>query len=191
MKQIFNDIYLNNKWNCNESRSGKGSTKKYTKDLVPRLSSLIKKYNIKTMFDAPCGDLNWVLDVEIDNYIGGDISSKVIEEALTKNPNVFEFDIITDKFPEADLWLCRDCLNHLPDLAISRVFENFDKSNIKYALISNHCGAEYQDLEEIGKYREIDFIAAPWHLGYRYNYLECIIDTIGGFPDRELILLEK
>ena len=49
-----------------------------------------------------------------------------------------KFDIITDVFPDADIWHCRHCLFHLSLSDIQKSLENFLRSNIQTALITNH-----------------------------------------------------
>ena len=46
-------------WGSAESKSGVGST--YIIHLkLEKLEQIIVKYKIKSIFDAPCGDLNWI-----------------------------------------------------------------------------------------------------------------------------------
>ena len=54
--------------------------------------SKIKKFKIKRLFDAPCGDFNWMPQVlkgvEVD-YIGSDI----VEDLIVKNKVVNGYDL--------------------------------------------------------------------------------------------------
>jgi hypothetical protein len=70
----FTDIYHKNIWENEESVSGPGSTLEYTvRDALP---TVLDTYSIKTIFDAPCGDFNWMKYVVKGTnikYTGGDI----------------------------------------------------------------------------------------------------------------------
>jgi|SaaInlStandDraft_3_1057020.scaffolds.fasta_scaffold47924_2 hypothetical protein len=140
LTNIFHSKFKNNAWSSKESVSGAGSELDTTKDLRIGLQNLLKKYNIKTMLDAPCGDFNWVKEMDLSNieYIGGDIVPEIIE----KNKSLYNFDfkvinIITDKIPDVDLLLVRDCLVHLSNDNILKFIENVKNSNVKYLLTTS------------------------------------------------------
>jgi hypothetical protein len=135
-----------NKWRAGypETVSGTGSLMINTENVRSNLPAIIKKYQIKSIFDAPCGDRNWIQHVnfpELDCvYSGGE----VVEEIVTKInlPVVKKFDLRTDKFPCVDLWFSRDCLYHLSLSDINLVIKNALSSNIKYFLITSHLESE-------------------------------------------------
>src|SRR5277367_6220031 len=122
MENLFEHIYVNNIWGRNtESKSGPGSSLSYTTNIRQEISRLLNKADIKTFFDAPCGDFNWMKAVEFPEsvkYIGGDISPSLIadirEGYADDSRSFIVFDITSDVFPTADVWFCRDCLFHLP-----------------------------------------------------------------------------
>lgn len=79
------------------------------KNAIFHIPKIIKKFNIKKLFDAPCGDFNWMCqlkkNIEID-YLGADI----VEELISVNKKYendktkfIKLDIINEKLPEADL----------------------------------------------------------------------------------------
>jgi len=141
--EVFDAIFSQNFWGSGESRSGVGSELQFTHRYRQRLAPVLSQFGIRRFFDAPCGDLNWIVALVDDaglDYRGGDISPAVINEANARNPelSVRVFDITTDSFPEADVWHCRDCLFHLPDAAIYQALESFVHSSIPYALITSH-----------------------------------------------------
>ena len=104
----FTWIYRSHYWGS-ESLSGPGSTIEYTKNLRQELPKLITTFNVKSIFDAPCGDFNWMkmllpkLDV---TYIGADIVKELIGSHQanyeSKAIKFIELNIITDRFPKAD-----------------------------------------------------------------------------------------
>jgi hypothetical protein len=76
----FTEIYNNNGWCSPESRSGNGSELKNTIKLRSELPYLFVKYNIKSILDIPCGDFNWMKEVDLTNieYKGADIVESLI-----------------------------------------------------------------------------------------------------------------
>ena len=75
IEEKFNIIYDTNYWSDGQSRSGSGSNLESTKSIKSHLPKIIKDFEIKSIFDAPCGDLNWMQEIlkTIDiNYHGSD-----------------------------------------------------------------------------------------------------------------------
>ena len=75
--EVFEAIYEENHWGSSESRSGVGSEKVFARPYASRLVKLLSQLEAKSIFDAPCGDLNWfpeVLDKYPISYLGGDVS---------------------------------------------------------------------------------------------------------------------
>ncbi|KAL7524224.1 hypothetical protein ACHAXR_000479 [Thalassiosira sp. AJA248-18] len=67
-----------------KSASGRGSNfGPATENSLKIIKDAISRYNIKSMIDVPCGDVNWIFDsFETDTlplYIGLDITTNVIE----------------------------------------------------------------------------------------------------------------
>jgi hypothetical protein len=178
-----------------ESISGVGSTLRYTENLRKELPHLIEKFSIKSIFDAPCGDMNW-MSVFLNNYpikyIGGDIVNQVVDsnQQYSNNlTNVIKLDITTDTFPSADLWICRDCWFHLPDEKIFLSINNFLKSNIKFLLTTTHINTGFtnSNLSTVG-FKLIDLFYSP------YNFpppLYKITDYYGKKLPREMVLFSK
>jgi hypothetical protein len=141
--EVFDEVYRHNYWGSEQSRSGVGSEIDFTSRYRTGLAALIRSRDFRRMFDAPCGDLNWmaplIAEAKIE-YIGGDISSLVVQDGRCRHPelDLRVFDITKDTFPEADVWHCRNCLFHLPFEAIRLAFSNFASSSIPYALITSH-----------------------------------------------------
>ncbi|EIJ81319.1 hypothetical protein PB1_00190 [Bacillus methanolicus PB1] len=64
MKNIFSFIYNRNIWGSSESVSGPGSSIAQTKTIIQELPILIKKLQIRKILDAPCGDFNWMKEIQ-------------------------------------------------------------------------------------------------------------------------------
>ena len=81
--EVFDSIYRSNFWGSGESRSGVGSEIDFSMAYLARLRALIADRALRRLFDAPCGDLNWSIDLARDPavaYAGGDISASLIAD---------------------------------------------------------------------------------------------------------------
>lgn len=121
-----------------ETISGSGSLLKNTVNIRQTLPEIFDYYNIKTFFDAPCGDRNWIKHVDFGDvvYSGGDIVPEIVEDISM--PEVCVFDIRNDTPPDVDMWFCRDCVYHLSESDIQRAINNMRSGNIKYFMITSH-----------------------------------------------------
>jgi hypothetical protein len=171
-ESVFTSIWRNNYWGNAESLSGPGSTLIQTEELRKKIPIMCREYEIKSVFDAPCGDLNWMRSL-LGNaefkYIGGDIVKGIIEKNNVNfqkdNINFIQCDITVDPFPEADLWLCRAVLYHLSNSDILLSLERFLESNVKYILTSN-CITNNEHINKdivTGDYRALNLMLAPFN----------------------------
>ncbi|VVE21737.1 class I SAM-dependent methyltransferase [Pandoraea fibrosis] len=195
----FTWIYKNNYWRSGESASGTGSTLKCTENLRKELPGLFRTYSIKKIFDAPCGDFNWmshllpVIEVE---YIGGDIVRELIDDLnsryKSKNVSFVGFDLIKEIPPEADLMICRDCLFHFSYKDAKAVLENFVESKIAYLLTTTHknSGGSFVNANiSTGDFRYIDLFSHPYN--FPANPLCVIEDWIAPDPERQMCLWSR
>lgn len=168
----FHTIFQTNGWGIEETRSGWGSTIDYTAPLRKSIEKLTHKLGVRVMLDAPCGDFNWMQHVRLPSdcqYIGGDIVSPLIEKLkslyeVQPNRQFKVIDIVKDELPEADLWLCRDVLFHLPNADIMKVFENFAQSKVSYILTTTYEFQRFNSDVKPGGFRYINLQAAPFLL---------------------------
>ena len=130
------DFYSNANWPPKErkSASGEGSHLGHaTNSSLDVIRKTIERYNVTTMIDLPCGDVNWIFDSwetdSLELYIGLDVVSAVIarnKERLKHHFNkIFEhWDGTTCPLPKykrfsdgqiktADLVHSRDVIQHL------------------------------------------------------------------------------
>jgi hypothetical protein len=193
LEDAFTGIYNTQGWGSNETVSGDGSMLDYTKNLRQHLPDLFKKFNVQTLLDAPCGDLNWmklVLDAcpEI-RYIGGDIVKPLIasnrQRFLGQGVSFVELDITQDTLPDADLMICRDCLFHLPIADVWRFVENFARSQIPYLLTTSHVGDHIVNPNLVpGHFDLLNLMLAPYH--FPTDTLYAIDDWIEPYPPRRM-----
>lgn len=140
LKERFSQIYFKNIFRGKVSRSGSGSDMVQTAEIRRVLPKLIQEYGIRSFMDAPCGDLHWMKDTElnVEHYIGVDIVEPLIEknrkEFGKEGTSFLCMDLATDELPQADIIFCRDCLVHLTYDEIRKVIANFKRSKSTYLL---------------------------------------------------------
>jgi hypothetical protein len=170
LQDRFTLIYRRNSWGSKESFSGVGSTLTFTESIRNLLPMLFKQYQIGSVFDAPCGDFNWMklVDLRGINYVGADIVDPLInslQENYSTSSIVFKtLDITKDSFPKSDLVLNRDCLFHLSYSHILAVLQNFLDSSSSYFLSTSHDNNGQFENSDIlsGDFRTIDLFIAPF-----------------------------
>jgi hypothetical protein len=173
-----------------ETANGPGSTVALTEDLREWLPGLLRRYEIKTMLDAPCGDLNWLRLVDLSGitYTGWDVESDLILKCQSRaseaigNPHMW-FDRINlltvPEVPAVDLILSRDFLAHLPNEAVGVVLEKFKASGSRYLLTSHYPNATNDFVyrpEEFTWFgyaeRPVNFEAPPFALGDKIEAID-------------------
>lgn len=172
LEDRFTQIYNINYWGNHESVSGRGSTLALTHNLREHLPKLFAQFSIKSVFDGPCGDFNWMkLVIEKTNidYTGGDIVLPLIESNQSKygqkNIRFKKVDLTKDALPTTDLMICRDCLFHLSYEDTKLVLHNFVQSNTPYLLTTTYVNEDAFKNTNIttGHFRMIDLFSAPYH----------------------------
>ena len=165
----FSAIYNTNKWGSQESCSGYGSTLTQTQNIRENLPRLIKKYEIKSVLDIPCGDFNWLstIDLDLEDYIGADIVSELIcanQEKFQSNNCCFELlDVTSSKLPQVDLILCRDCLVHFSYNDIRSAIGNFKKSGAKCLLTTTFIDRHFNRNIITGGWRPLNLEKSPFN----------------------------
>ena len=139
----------------------------FAQNLLLYLPVLLKKYNVKTVVDAPCGDYNWILhlDYRFEKYTGIDIVQKLIEKNKKyENERVkfFAGDILTYNIPSSDLIFCRDCFIHLTFKQIFKALENFKKSGAGFIMLTSYDNCRNEDVLA-GQFRKINLLLPPFN----------------------------
>jgi hypothetical protein len=190
---VFENIMSLNRWSGDESRSGPGSTMSYTLNLRAQLKRFVETFSIRGFFDAPCGDFHWMKEVNFPpgvTYIGGDIAPSLIaantELYSSVSREFLDFDIISDEFPDSDVWFCRDCLFHLPNSNIFDALRNFTRSRTGLLMMTNHLNTTgFRNVDiEAGEFRLLDFHSEPFNLPREVLFR--VADYIHPYPQREM-----
>jgi len=154
IQDVFTEIYERNVWG-NRPVSGPGSSLLSTRVIRESIPILLEKYKIKSILDIPCGDMTWMqfVDLEGIDYIGADI----VEELIYINCKKFKWkftcmDIVSDRMPQMDLIVSRDCLVHLSQNDAMRAIDNVIQSRSTYFLTTT-----------FPKHKNKDIYTGQWH----------------------------
>lgn len=165
---VFDHFYRTNAWGIEESVSGPGSALAYTAKLRTELPRLVHALGVRTLLDAPCGDAHWMRAIEWHepiHYLGGDICSALIDRNRAANDrdgwSFLPLDIRHDPLPQADLWLCRGCLFHLPERDVLAVLRNFLRHDIRYLPTSCHTACRINSDAPTGGFRLLNLRLPP------------------------------
>ncbi len=164
----FTGIYETNAWQDDESVSGSGSNLIQTETLRAELPTLLKRHEIRSLLDAPCGDLCWIAHTElpVEDYIGADIVPDIIEMNRQRFQNdgwsFVVADIIRDDLPRADAILCRDCLVHLSFREALAAIRNMKRSGARYLLTTHFTDRDSNTDIQTGDWRPLNLRLAPF-----------------------------
>lgn len=193
-EELFANYFKNNTWGDPESKSGPGSTLKYTESLRSALPEIISKHNIRSILDIPCGDFNWMSKVDIPshlNYVGGDIVKEIVELNNIKhgkeNIRFEHMDLLTSHLPSVDLVICRDCLFHFPIEDNIVALNNIKASGSKYLLMTDFPWVQENTTIALGHYCPYNYSIAPFNFK---EPLASVDDWIEGFNQRRMALYD-
>lgn len=156
-----------------ETRCGPGSTLAATEGIRQELPKLLRDLEVKTLLDAPCGDFNWMAQVDLSgiDYIGLDVDSENVAAATAKqsadgfapkSKRIINASILDGELPAADLMLCRDFLQHLPNKDVRRVISIFQTSDIEWFLVTSHKNQHNHDIGNRGDFRPLNLMKLPF-----------------------------
>lgn len=196
LENIFGEIYRTRAWQSTESFSGAGSEFSQAKAIIQELPFLLKKYNIKSMLDVPCGDYNWMRHVDLGEvqYIGADIVLELILENKLNYPGVefLHLDLSASRLPRVDLIVARDVFVHMRYETIYSALNNIIKSGSRYLLTTTFTGLRTnEDLTREGGWRSLNLLISPFRLKPIYLINEDCTEGDGGqYNDKCLVLFE-
>lgn len=192
LAQRFASIHVSNLWGAETSVSGLGSEPQATLPLQRQLPELLRKLNVRTLLDAPCGDMGWIsgLDLREIRYIGVDIVPALIAQNREKHHLLGTFvlaDITSDPLPRADAILCRDCLVHLSFANIKRAVDNFRRSGAQWLIATTFLGWQHNHDCEDGDWRALNMTRPPFDWLAPVEILnEGCEEASGGWRDKSL-----
>jgi hypothetical protein len=194
LKAIFTEIYSKNLWQSTQSVSGTGSEYINVLELIKELPIVFKKFNINSILDIPCGDYNWIKNIDLTNitYIGADIVNDLIESNKQKYNNI-DFrvlDITNDKLPMVDLIFVRDCLGHLSNENVLKAIQNMKESGSKFLLATSFTKYDVNTDIENGGWKCINLMISPFFLTPIYLINEDCKEGYPNYNDKCMILFK-
>jgi SAM-dependent methyltransferase len=128
-EEVFTEIYRTAKWGTygrDGGTSGFGSSLQATVVYRTFLEHFMRDFAVRSVVDAGCGD--WESTQAIDwtgiDYKGFDIVGSVIERDKGQfgkaNVQFFQANIVDADLPPADLLICKQVLQHLPNAEVQR-----------------------------------------------------------------------
>lgn len=190
-EKLFSEIHANSSWGRGESVSGSGSSLEQTLNIRKALPALFSELEIHNLLDAPCGDVNWIREINgaLNTYIGVDIVPRLIaglSDSAKCNEVFLLADIVCDSLPTADAVLCRDALVHMPLKQATGAIENFRASGARFLIATTFPGRENGELPA-GHWRPLDLSAQPFNLGAPIALInEGCTEGAGRFADKSL-----
>jgi SAM-dependent methyltransferase len=194
LRETFTEIYEKNLWSSPESVSGGGSEMQNTEVIRRELPVLIQKFGITSILDIPCGDWNWMKDVDLcgASYIGADIVEPLI--GLNKaNYTGIDFrvlDITKDELPKVDLIFTRDCLGHLSNDNVLKAIRNCQESGAKYLLATSFTKFNHNNDITDGGWKCINLMIDPFFLNPIYLINEDCKEGYPHYNDKCMILIQ-
>jgi hypothetical protein len=166
MRTVFTQIYEDNAWANAESVSGGGSTLAFTEQLRELLPELVKKYEIRALLDAGCGDWNWMSQLSLDvPVVGVDVVAALIRENRRRYGGDFRtLDITKDELPRTDAVLCRAVLFHLSNKHVGQALYNFGRCGARWLLATTHPQVEKNVDIQDGEWRRLNLERVPFCL---------------------------
>jgi len=182
--EIFTSIYLENRWGDGVQipKSGVGSLPSNARAYVEFIEKIITDYEIESVVDVGHGDWTMWRDYKFENvnYFGVDVSRGLSEQVTFQhgNPNrIFKFaDGVHSTLPSSDLLICKDVLQHLPNMQIIDFLEMCKK--YKYVVLSNDFVPQnfvnilriiVKRLDLMGRIAHTRRLRNPFYRNYRYG----------------------
>lgn len=169
---LFERIWSENMWGSAESRSGAGSELARTRDFRAGLERFLARVGARSLYDAPCGDFNWMRSVSLPSgceYQGADIVPPLVQSLQReygREGRRFDVrDIVEVPPPDADIWLCRESLFHLSFEDASRVIDHWRASKVRYFLATTTPTLRVNRDIDTGGWRRVNLAIEPFNLG--------------------------
>lgn len=172
METVFTHTYDKCLWGSDpegKGTSGEGSKPEIIAEYMKFLEEFIKYNEIQSVLDVGCGDWSFSQHMHWGkvHYTRLDVVKSMIERNQSKfsSPTIhfIQGDITSMDLPSADLMICKDVLQHLPNESILSILNQISK--FKHCLITN-------DIDEwslnkpikVGDYHAIDLTKPPFNI---------------------------
>lgn len=171
-----------------ETACGVGSTLALTTSIRAWLPVLFRELGVRVLLDAPCGDMNWMVQTDLAgiDYVGCDYDRDHLATARSRisdppayaplSRRLIELDVVRDPLPAADLMLCREFMQHLPNAMVEAVLSNFLTGGSPWLLATSHDNAANADITDAGMFRPLNMMLKPFQLP---SPRQCVEDQPG------------
>jgi hypothetical protein len=167
-EDIFRDKFARNAWRGAESVSGTGSDLEQTRVVIQELPRLLRGLGVSTLLDLPCGDFNWMRQVDLSGvrYIGADVVPEIVAHNArfaTQQITFTRLNLLTGPLPRVDAIFCRDCLVHLSFADIERALTNIVHSGSTYLITTTFPDRSANVDIPTGRWRVLNLQAPPFN----------------------------
>ena len=121
---------------------------------IPELLELIEA---KTVFEIGCGQSH-IWDISGIEYIGGDMCGDLIDDNKRLNPEIafIRFDALRHDLPPADVIICKDLFEFLPNDEIRIILQKIYHSESKWLIATTDPQIKGTPNTDEGVYRPIN-----------------------------------
>jgi len=160
------------------------------------INGVISSEGISSINDVGCGFFaNWAEKLNLGgvHYTGFDIVGATIDSNNAEYPNInfYEWDIVFQPLPYADLVIARDLFFHFNNECLHKALHHIKQSGAKYLLATHHPQVEVNvEMEGLVGYRPCTLEKEPYNLGPSlYSHIEeAGVRVIGSYPNRSVSL---
>lgn len=152
-----------------ESLSGAASSFAETAALRAALARLVRRHQVRSLLDVPCGDFAWMAHAGLDvEYTGADVVPAIVagnrQRHSAAGRTFLVLDATHDPLPRADLVLCRDLLIHLGNDDTRAVLDGIVASGSRL-LLTNHFVDCTRNVDIVsGDFRPVNLCRSPFDL---------------------------
>lgn len=141
----FDEVYRKGMWKQGNATSGLGSEGLLADRYINFVTGYALAHNLRTAVDAGCGDFSVGSRIapKFDHYAAIDASPFIIDtnrqryaELAVANVSFAVADMTSASFPEADLIMIRQVLQHLTNDQIERILKNLEAATWRRVLIT-------------------------------------------------------
>jgi len=153
---------------------------------------LLRKLEVTSLLDVPCGDFTWMKHVELDgiDYIGGDIVGEMISKLQQQygrpGRSFRRIDLVCDDLPPVDAVMVRDLFLHLPLQLVHRAIANLQRSGAKWLLTSNYPAVPANADIPMGHHRFQNLMLPPFSWPPPLHVINEMSTTAQGPTDKQL-----
>jgi hypothetical protein len=155
LTDAFDEVYKQRMWKQGNSHSGLGSEGLPAERYIALVKEYAALHQLRTVVDGGCGDfqVGSKLAPSFEWYTALDVSPRIVAinkqryaDLVRKNVTFATADMTAATFPDADLVLIRQVLQHLTNAQIGKILANLEASHWRRVLITESVHAPDNNL---------------------------------------------